>query len=271
MKNRSRLFILLSVVIMLFSATSVFANDIPNPGRDYYYDETGTLSESTKNEIQSINQKLEAATGSQIIVAVVNDIEGYGSIDEYATKFFEKWKIGDKDKNNGILFVTSMAERKMKFEIGYGLEGAIPDGKAGRILDEFVVPYYKKGDFNQGILNGFRSLVEEVQKEYNVESLDNIAPVGDVGSETSKEEIIVYIILTIIGIIYLIRFFKRGGGTGGGSGGYRGRSYRGTPFGGYTGSRGGSSYGGFGGSSGGFGGFSGGGGSSGGGGASRGW
>lgn len=265
LKNNRKLLLLLSIIMIIFSTTIGFAKDIPNPGREYYYDETNTLSDATKQEIQRINEKLEAATDSQIIVAVVSDIEGYGSIDEYATKFFEKWKIGNKEKDNGILFVTSMAEKKMRVEVGYGLEGALPDGKVGRILDENVVPFYQEGDFNGGILNGFRAIVEEVQKEYNVESLDNVQPVRKQESESGDIGLIGMIVFVII-VYYIIRGMFRGGGRGGPGGRSGGRRYYGSPgsfggFGGYSGRSSGGS----------FGGFSGGGGSSGGGGASRGW
>lgn len=243
--------IILISIIVLCSSSMVLADNLPKPGQNYYYDETNILSDGTKKEIDDINKKLETATESQIIVAVVDSIEDYGSIEEYATKFFEKWKIGSKEKNNGILFVTSLKERKVRIEVGYGLEGALPDGKVGRILDDYVMPNFEKEDYNSGILNGFRAIVAEVQKEYNVESLDNIEPESSGEVESSD---FVLIVLVLIIILFA-------GISGGGPGGRRG--YRGyTTFGGSAGRSSSSSS---------FGGFSGGGGSSGGGGASRGW
>lgn len=82
--------------------------------------------------------------------------------------YLEVIGIGDKNKNNGILFLISTGERKVRIEVGYGLEGRITDGKTGRILDNYVIPYLKKDDWNNGIKNGFNAILDEVSKEYDI-------------------------------------------------------------------------------------------------------
>lgn len=253
MLNKKLTYIVISLLLFININCIAFANNIPNPQEHFYYDEVGVLSENTKKEIEEINMKLEKLTGSQVIVAVVKDINGYGDIDSYASTFFEKWKIGDKDKDNGVLLVASISDKKIKLETGYGIEGAINDGKAGRILDDFVIPNFKKQDYDAGMKNGFIAIVKEIEKEYqiNLES-DNVT------SSTENSVSIGSTIRIIIWILLLIFiFFPKGPRRRKSRGGF----YPMGTFGGGFSSR----------SSGGFGGFSGGGGSSGGGGASRGW
>ena len=89
-------------------------------------------------------------------------------ISEYANELFRTWGIGDKQLNNGVLLLISKEPRKLRIEVGYGLEGALPDGLTGQIRDEQIVPALKKNDYDEGVLQGYEALVAEVQKEYNV-------------------------------------------------------------------------------------------------------
>ena len=97
--------------------------------------------------------------------------------------------IGDKTKNNGILFLISTGDRELRIEVGNGLEGTITDGKAGRILDDYVIPYLRNDDWNNGIQNGFNAILEEVCKEYQIEinGLISASPVST-STELSKNE-----------------------------------------------------------------------------------
>ena len=257
-KIRKLIYILAAVTLLISLSVPVFAatGAIPEPQGHYYYDEVGVLTPETKKEVDEINKKLEAQTGAQVIVAAVKDIEGYANIDEYAVKFFEKWKIGSKKEDNGVLIVASISDKQIKIETGYGVEGAITDGEAGRILDQYVIPYFKDENYDMGLRNGFRAVIQRLEDEYGVSVMDGSSLPEDVSDDGGGGSIIRLIILIII--LFLI--LPKGRGPG--------RRRRRTVF--FPGSFGGPrSFGG--GSSGGFGGFSGGGGSSGGGGASRGW
>ena len=86
---------------------------------------------------------------------------------EYSTNLFRQFGIGDKEKNNGLLILIALEERKSRIEVGYGLEGVLPDGKTGRIQDEYMIPYFKDNNFDEGILNGYKALFKEVANEYN--------------------------------------------------------------------------------------------------------
>ncbi|MGB9833330.1 MAG: TPM domain-containing protein, partial [Caldisericum exile] len=185
------------------------------------------------------------------------DSIGDTTVEEYAVQLFRKWGIGQKDKDNGVLLLVAIKDRVMRIEVGYGLEGAIPDGKAGRIRDEYIIPYFKQEDYSKGIYYGYLALAREIAKEYNAElTFDIDSELQAIDNETMSKNEIVLIAVIIMFIIIIFLSIKNANYTGPkgptGPGG----------FGGFTGS------GGLGGSrsSGGFGG-----GSSGGGGASGKW
>lgn len=266
MKKKS----LIIFFLVLLCATPVFADALPEPTRDFYvYDEAHILSEEAKSKIIATNESLYKQTGAQVVVAVLNRLPEGEDINSAATDLFEKWKIGSKDKDNGILLLISMEDRKFKIEVGYGLEGAIPDMKANQILND-LTPYFKAGDYEEGILNAFSRILNLIGEEYGIaiDGTENLPPpeenptVDDGGTDFTG------LIVRIILLIIVINFFFGGGG------GRRRRYYRGPrsgpfifPGGGFGGFGGGS----FGGGSFGGGGNFGGGGSSGGGGASGGW
>lgn len=263
--RKNKILIMLLIALQIFFVTSlVYADiDLPEPSIEFYvYDETNLITEETKDYIIDINRKLEDETGAQIVVAMVNSLDGL-EIEDYALELFRKWGIGDKDKNNGVLFIISKNERKVRIEVGYGLEGALPDGKVGSVLDKHVIPSLKNDDYNTGIYNGFSALANIVCNEYEI----NIEKLHVVESRDGIDAIafpaLPIFILIVIAVLVLNPRTRRYGGYGG-FGGTRGGSHRSSPFGS------GSSFprsGGFGGG----GGFKGGGGSSGGGGAGRGF
>ena len=175
-------------------------------------------------------------------------------------EILRSWGIGDAQKNNGVLILVAREERLSRIEVGYGLEGAIPDGKAGRILDEHLVPNLQRDNYSLGILETYNAVLEEVCREYNLayQPLDPNS-LGIVAHNPGKQEqgINWWVVALIIMMLYLyFRFsgrFRGGGGYRGGGGTFWGGPWRG----------GGGGFGG--------GGFGGRGGSGGGGGASRGW
>lgn len=256
------------VFIFLFEtlcACNVFA--IPRPTEDVYINDfANVLSEDTKSYIIARSKALDDATSAQLIVVTVESLEGK-SVEDYALDISRDWGIGDKNKNNGVLFLLSTRDRKVKIEVGYGLEGAINDGKAGRILDQYGIPYFEDDNWNRGISEVYVSLLTEIYNEYGIEVPKEISEV--VENRNSKKNIDNYIniaclIIVVVGFILVIRKGTIDSYTDDGpfSGGFGGGSFGGGSFGGWG--SGGSFGGGSSGSS-----F--GGGSSGGGGASRGF
>ena len=139
---------------------------VPQTADFYVNDAARLLSSKTKKYIIDTNIALNKTSGAQVVVVTVPDLGG-ATLEEYATTMFRQYGIGDKQKNNGILLLLSIKERQVRIEVGYGLEGVLNDSKTGRIQDSYMIPHFKKGEWDKGIINGFNALVREIQNEYN--------------------------------------------------------------------------------------------------------
>ncbi|HVN67023.1 MAG TPA: TPM domain-containing protein, partial [Candidatus Sulfotelmatobacter sp.] len=252
----------------------------------YVNDYAGALDQTTSSKLEGLCRALEKKTSAELAIAVVKSVAPLDS-KEYAVKLFEKWKIGKKGKDNGILVLLAMAERRIEIEVGYGLEGVINDAKAGELLDNYGVPYFKEGRFGEGLYNTAAALSEQVAAAADQELGDQYKPTGggdkdNWGANDTLLSVAVIIIAVfsiffsglMAGVIGALVGALFGGFLWGTAGGVVGavlgfvvsyfRIFKG--FGGWGGWSGGTFGGG---DSGGFGGFGGGG--SGGGGAGRSW
>lgn len=215
-------------------------------GSECVYDEAGVFTPEQKADLtRRIEAAWEADQGALVVVAL-KTLHG-GEINDFANKLFQQWGIGQEGKDNGILLLAAIEDRKVRIEPGYGFEGVLTDARCGRILDEHILPHFKGGDYAAGLTAGAEALLQVMAGEEIPESA------AAQGSPVAGG-IVVLIFILIFGLVIwsAIRGAKSGRGGGGMTGG------------GFSGGGGGSSGGG-----GGFGRF--GGGSSGGGGASRGW
>ncbi|MGE5422426.1 MAG: TPM domain-containing protein [Ignavibacteriales bacterium] len=142
--------------------------DIPEaPKYLYVLDQADILSPETESTIIGTSEELAQATKAQVAVVTVKSLNDQ-PIEEVALAILRKWGLGDKQLNNGVLILISPNDRQARIEVGYGLEGVLPDGKTGRIQDENMLPYFKQGDYDQGVLEGYMVVVKEAAKEYNV-------------------------------------------------------------------------------------------------------
>ncbi|QDK37099.1 hypothetical protein DOE51_05585 [Bdellovibrio sp. NC01] len=211
-------------------------------------DEAGILTRSFRQDLSALLYEFNQRGKAQIQVLILNSLDGE-PIESASIKITDKWQLGDKKKDNGILFLISMQERAMRIEVGQGLEGAIPDIYAKRIISDKVIPLFRQKRFEDGVYTGVSEIMVLADKEF----ADEKAPARD---EHDGGGIPLWLIIIVLIIISILGRF----------GGGRGRYYGGGGWGG-GGSLGG---GGWGGSSGG-GGWSGGGGGFSGGGASGNW
>jgi len=156
------------LILLLVSTTQLTAQSLPDY-RGYVNDFANVIDAESAQKIEAAAQKVKEATGAEIAVVTVETVEPYADINEYSIELAEKWKVGAADKDNGVIFVMSMEERQVRIEVGYGLEGAIPDGRAGEILDQTVLPYLQQGEFGTGFLAGTIEVAREIADEYNVE------------------------------------------------------------------------------------------------------
>lgn len=270
MRKSARAISLALLLTVIFPLITLAVSDFPEaiPGELYVQDFYDVLSEEQEQEIERLGQNLENATGSQIVVMTVESLKGQ-DVATYAVDVMRGYGIGNEEKDNGVLFILEMdpnkkGNRDVYIGVGYGLEGALPDGKVGRILDEYTYPFLEQGDAPGAILSTYKLLYNQVATEYGwdgeLATPQEPSPLaGSTGGGFSFSTIIVIIV-----VIYLIITMMRGGGGGTGSGGRRNSTGMFGP-GGFGGGFGGGRRS----SGGGFGGF--GGGSSGGGGAGRKW
>lgn len=153
--NKAVIFLILHELISINAVT--LAADVPYlTGR--VTDNAQILSDSAIKSLSESLREHELKTTNQVVVLTIASLEGE-SIEDFANKVFNEWKLGQKDKDNGILVVVVPAERRMRIEVGYGLEGTLPDLAAGRIIRNIMAPRFREGNFDGGITEGVRSVI----------------------------------------------------------------------------------------------------------------
>ena len=247
--------ILLSAVLLILSlSVSAFAaknTPYPPPTQNFFVNDfADCINETDEQKMQSMAEELYKKTGAQVVCVTVNSLYGK-DVRDYALGLGREWGIGSKNDNNGVLLLLAVDDRQVDIEVGYGLEGALPDGKTGRILDNYAIPYLKSDDFSTGLREAFSALIGETATEYGVEiNGSSLAPDEDEDEEyeSSKAVIIDFIIFIII--LLVIRkitgrtpfIFFGGGGNHHSGGGFSGGGFSGGSSGGFSG--GGGSFGG---------------------------
>jgi uncharacterized protein len=230
---------------------------------NYVNDFAHVLSSQTVSELNDVCQQIDQKAHAQIAVVTINSLDG-NDIDSYAVDLFQKWGIGSKATNRGVLILFAIKDHRYRTEVGYGLEPILPDGKVGGFGRE-AVPLLKQGDYNGAVRLMTLRVADVIAKDAGVQLKGAEAPPEEAPSSGISPLGLAAIIVALIvfgGPIALILWLLQ---SGGGGGGYRRGYWGGGGWGG--GGWGGGGFGGGGG--GGFGGF--GGGMSGGGGASGGW
>jgi uncharacterized protein len=155
MKRVRRIVVVVSL-ICLAAAPCLWAA-LPESPQGWVSDFAGILSEDTTVQISSLIDDVKRSTGAEIAVVTVSSLEGM-TVEGYAVELFEQWGIGTKEEDNGVLFLIAPNERKTRIEVGYGLEPVITDGRAGEIIRETILPFFRGGDYDQGILQGTRQI-----------------------------------------------------------------------------------------------------------------
>jgi uncharacterized protein len=239
-------------VLLCFTLPGEIAADIqvpPSPGR-WVTDTVGFLTPGT---VQELDRKLEAyekQTGHQVIVYIGKSTGGY-PIEEFADKAFQSWAVGRKGLDDGVALFIMAEDRKVRLEVGYGLEGIVPDIIAGRIVNDILLPKFRTGDPDGAVTEAVAAIVKAISGEAVATGQEPREPAGRRTGKSLASTILIAIGIVVLLILFitnpslavwLLISFMSGGGGGG-----RGRGF------------------------GGGGGFSGGGGRSGGGGASGGW
>jgi uncharacterized protein len=137
-------------------------------------DQAGILSTSTEQQLTALLQAHEDSTSNQLAVLTIQSLDGE-PIEEYALRVARGWQLGQVDLNNGVLLLVAVEDRKMRIEVGYGLEGDLADIVASRIIDQELRPAFREGDFDAGVLRGVRAILAAIEGTYSPEdSSDDI-------------------------------------------------------------------------------------------------
>lgn len=247
---------MLMLCLLLVPGAARAAYDPPDPGPDFYVlDQAGVMSDQTKSIIINTSRQLDEATGAQVAVVTLKTISDQ-PISDVSLAIARKWQLGDKKLNNGLLILVvpgGTPGNMSRIEVGYGLEGVLPDAKTGRIQDQYMIPAFRSGNYDQGLRDGYNAVVSEIAKEYGVTlttDQGNPAPQNNSGSKIPPWAAL----LIGVGVMVLIwldyhffggfitglllnMLFRGGRGGGGGGGGFGGGSGGGGGFGGGGSSR----------------------------------
>ncbi len=163
----------LCIVIAFFfvfaSATFAVVPKVPQMPSTYVVDLAGIIDDGVENNLNGYLKELEQKTTAQFVVLTVQSLEG-ASLEEFSlATAHDRWKLGQKGKDNGVLLVVAFEDRKYRFEIGYGLEGVLPDSFVGTIGRQYLVPNFQKGDYSSGIFAATLATINEIAASEGVE------------------------------------------------------------------------------------------------------
>lgn len=237
-----RFLIYLVLLLQTFFAACAFAAPSipprPTGSGIYVQDYAGIINAADKQQMLSTGRDLDNKTTAQLAVVTINSLEGQ-PIEDYALAVLREWGVGSKTKNNGVLIVVAIKDKVSRIEVGYGLEGVLPDGKTGRIQDKYMLPYFKQGDYSKGITQGYLATASVIAQSEGVQLANgsSAAAVQPKGSQAKGSFGLsdILIALIVIGVLivdnmflggmltqmllWLLFFGGRGGGRGGGFGG----------------------------------------------------
>lgn len=210
---------------------------IPAPVGDIYVqDFANVLTAQEKAELINMGRALEDQTSAQVAILTVDTTKDV-PMEEYANEAFRQYRIGAAQENNGVLVVLALNDRQIRIEVGYGLEWRIPDGKAGRILDQYAIPYLQNQQPNKALILTYEVLANEVLTEYGQEGLQQTPDGGEHEKISDAEGVGIpsWLLIIIVVVVLFLDFKFFGGflthfllatllrgGRGGGGGGFRG-------------------------------------------------
>lgn len=185
----------LCLCAVLVASPSVRALEVPRL-QGYVNDYAGMMSDRVRSELESTLRDFEQTDSTQIVILTIPSLEGE-TLEEFSMKVAESWKIGQQGKDNGIILLVARQERRVRIEVGRGLEGRMTDLMAGRIIDLVIAPRFRRGDFDGGFVAGVNALIDGVRGEYR-------SPDGR--NQPAKDRIPQLTSLLIYGFILLMIF-----------------------------------------------------------------
>jgi uncharacterized protein len=229
----------LVTIIALMFASPVLGASIPNRPQQYVVDLAGVVDDRVEQKLNSYLKELEQKTTAQVLVLTVATTEGV-PIEDFSLQVAEQWKLGQAGKDNGLLLTFAISDKRYRFEVGYGLEGILPDSLVGSIGRDAVVPNFKKGDYTTGVAIAAITVADIIASDAGVKIKG--MPAVNYNRAASKGGGVGSVIISVLFMIFffymLIRHPRmlfmfimfsamggrggRGGGFGGGGGGFGG-------------------------------------------------
>ncbi len=187
------------LLLSLYTAQTSWSIEAPDlHGR--VNDNAGMLSPATVQQLEFLLTSFEEKESTQIALLTINSLQGE-NLEAFSLKVVEKWQLGRADLDNGALLLIAKNDRKIRIEVGYGLEGGLTDLTAGRIIRNDITPQFKNGNFDQGVIDGITAMIAAVEGEYTGEPL--------VKKQGKQEEMTGYIIFVFFLLFNLGRIFGR--------------------------------------------------------------
>lgn len=196
------LYLLLTAVLFAVPAHALEVPKLQGRVNDY----AGMISPQTKSTLEQTLKAIEQSDSTQIVIITIPSLQGE-VLEQFSIKVAEAWKIGQKGKDNGVIFLVSKNDRKMRIEVGRGLEEKITDLRAGRIIDEVIKPRFRTGDFDGGFTEGIASIIAASKGEFRAvpqpQQKPNVPVPGSFATETGTPTFMIVLII----IIYVFIFF----------------------------------------------------------------
>ncbi len=212
-KNKifQRIFIAAAVLMAAASVFSpIYGLKIPARPEARVSDWASIISQSAKESLEEKLAAFEEKTGNQIAIATFPSLEGE-SLEDFSIKLAEQWKIGQKGKDNGVIILVFSDDHKMRIEIGYGLEGVLPDAVASQIIRRIMAPSFQKGDFDGGIIGAVDAIIQVISGE-NTPQLDEQDERGNVYTlNMNTIKTIILLVLALFGLFFVIDIFRFSG------------------------------------------------------------
>src|SRR5215471_16480906 len=161
-----RIAVLWALVFAGFAFSARSAEKIPPAPARYFNDYAGIVSAPKANQLNKTLEDFERETSNQILVVIYPKMESDSSLEDYTVRVAQAWRVGQKAGNNGAVLFVFVQDRKMYIQVGYGLEGALPDALAKRIIENEIKPRFRAGDFDGGLTAGIAAMLAATKGEY---------------------------------------------------------------------------------------------------------
>ncbi|MEN8262807.1 MAG: TPM domain-containing protein [Nitrospirota bacterium] len=214
MKLKSKFLVVCLIIFISLGAAVSFAEiNIPARPRNHVVDQAGIIDANMEAGLNRYLLELEQKTTAQMVILTINSLEGESIEDLTLRIAHDKWKLGQKGKDNGALLLVSLQDRRYRFEIGYGLEGILPDSLVGSIGRQYLVPYFKEGDYSKGIMVATLAVINTIASDAGVEIAGMPKMRGryasPYGKVTQRKPTLLGKVLSVLFVIGLIYMFIR--------------------------------------------------------------